>query len=443
MVIGGAAMFRKLEVGGIIGMVVMLTLGVPMGSVRVLAASTAGAGASQVLSLKAGLELAYQNSAKLKVVVQKTAIAGESVTQAEAAYRPAIDYQVSATNQESEPEQIYGGGISATQPLYTFGRLTNNLELARTQLDNARQDELKIKQELTYNVIEAYYKVWVAEQSLIVATNSLENMGRHYQQVKRFYETGNASKFELLRAEVQWESLRPAVIKAQNEIALAKLSVATLIGWPQETAFTVSFDPESLPLPEEIKNVSGAIVNEAYQNRPEMRQIQIAAVAAHLKTALAEAEYRPKLGLKGEYNRAGTEFQPFDWEPTWSLTLAVTGNLYNGSATRSKVNASRQEEAINTLQETALRDQIRLEVEQALQNQKESLETIKSNRFNMELARESLRLSQARFDAGMGTTVDIMDAQLDLDKALNGYYQGIYSYLTANAKLDLVTGRSR
>jgi outer membrane protein len=317
------------------------------------------------------------------------------------------------------------------------------MKLARIGLEDARQDELKIKQELTYNVTEAYYKVWAAEQSLIVATNSLENMGRHYQQVKRFYETGNASRFELLRAEVQWESLRPAVIKAQNEIALAKLSLATLIGRPQETAFTISFAPDGLQFPEELKNVPGAVVNEAYQNRPEMKQIQIAAVAVQVRTALAEAEYRPTLGLTGEYSRTGTEFQPLDWEPTWSLTLAITGNFYNGSATRSKVNVSRRKEAINALEETALRDQIRLEVEQALQNQKESLETIKSNRFNMELARESLRLSQARFDAGMGTTVEIMDAQLDLDKALNGYYQGIYSFMTANAQINLVTGRTR
>lgn len=435
-------MFRKLEVGGIIGIVAMVTLFVTMGGMRVMAAPSAEAGTSQVLTLEAGLELAFQNSSKLKVAAQKTAIAGESVTQAEAAYRPKVDYQVSATNQESDPEQIFSGGISATQPLYSFGRLKNRLKLAKTQLENARQDESRIRQELSYNVTEAYYKVWVAEQSLIVATNSLENMGHHYQQMKRFYETGNTSKFELLRAQVQWESLRPAVIKAQNEIALAKLSLATLIGLPQETAFTISFVPESLQLPREIKDVSGAIVNEAYQNRPEMKQIQIAAATAQIKTALAEAEYRPQLGLRGEYNRTGTESQPLDWEPTWSLSLAVTGNLYNASATRSKVNASRKEEAINREQEAALRDQIRLEVEQALQNRKESLETIKSNRFNMELAQESLRLSQARFDAGMGTTVDIMDAQLDLDKALNGYYQGIYSYLLANARIDLVTGRT-
>jgi outer membrane protein TolC len=135
------------------------------------------------------------------------------------------------------------------------------------------------------------------------------------------------------------------------------------------------------------------------------------------------------------------DFEPGDWEKTWNLTLSLTGNLFDGFATASKVAAAKDNQKIMKNQELLLRDAVRIEVEKGLLELNENLESIRANQSQIDLSKEKLRMTQARFDAGMATTIDISDSQLDLDTALNGYYESIKNYLTALAKLDVTLGR--
>jgi len=124
----------------------------------------------------------------------------------------------------------------------------------------------------------------------------------------------------------------------------------------------------------------------------------------------------------------------------WSVTISVGGKLYDRKID-AKIEQAKNKEDVSAIQETDLRDQIRLEAEQSLQNLTVSIETTRANQASIDLAREALRMTEIRVDNGMATTMDIMDAQLALDQALTGYYQGVVSYLTAEAKLDLVSGK--
>ena len=127
------------------------------------------------------------------------------------------------------------------QPIYTFGRLSAASKLAQAQLSLAIETERKTKQTLTYEVTDTYYGLWLAEKALQIAKNSYANIGRHYQQVKRFYEVGTASKYDLLRAQVQWENLKPNVLKAENQVAFARLALATQTGLPKDRLFCSKF----------------------------------------------------------------------------------------------------------------------------------------------------------------------------------------------------------
>ncbi|HBE78640.1 MAG TPA: hypothetical protein DDW65_12820, partial [Firmicutes bacterium] len=84
---------------------------------------------------------------------------------------------------------------------------------------------------------------------------------------------------------------------------------------------------------------------------------------------------------------------------------------------------------------------IRLDVQQGIQDLSADLETIAASQASIDLSKENLRLTQSRFNAGMSTTMDIMDAELALDKASNTYYTNISAYLTSQAKLDLSVGK--
>lgn len=408
----------------------------------------------EILSLDRCLEMASNNSQQIKAAAKEVEIAKAGVKEVTGGFWPKLDYSIIALKAE-EPIYPYpispynlstdysGASVSLTQPLYLGGKLTSGVKLAKGQLNMALENERKTKQQLTFQVKQAFYQVWLAERMLKVAQSSYDNLEHHVEQIASFYQEGTVSKFELLRAKVQRDSLKPQLIAAQNGLKLAKLSMAVLIGFPKEQPYSVEYDSDKLQLPEEFKSVMEQVLESAYQNRPEMRQIKQVEAMHQYQMKLAESGYKPNVALIGQYQGGSLDYTPSNWNNSkyWTLTLSITGNLFDGFSTPAKVSGAKENVELTTIQESGLRDQIRLDIEQSVQSIQESLEVIQANQSNINLAKESLELTQARFTEGMATTMDIIDSQLAMDQALNGYYRGIAFYLTAEAKLDLASGK--
>jgi outer membrane protein len=449
---------------GLLMMVIVLVVSWP-----VLAAEPIGSpqGAAETISLEKCLELAMKNSRQLQQAAENVKIAQAGVEEASGGFYPSIGYQVGYQNNpnalpmyipigknsigpnlyaisnwmEVSTDHGISASISLTQPLYTGGKLTNALKLAQIKLVSAEEDQRKARQQLNYNVKEAYYRFWLAEKILDVAQEAYDNMGRHYQRVTNLNKAGTASAFDLLQAKVQWDNQKPQLIKAKNGLILARLNLATLIGLEQSQEFKVEYNPSNLRLPETVDLTLQTLLDEAYQKRPELRQVQQLTEIARVNEQMAKAGYLPSVALSYKYSDQGADLSSSNWMSTWTLSLSLSGMLFDGWATQARVTAAAENLNLARIREGSLKDQIRLETQQALQSLEESLETIRANQSNLELAKEALKQIQVRFMAGVATTTEITDAQLALEQTLNGYYQGVSSYLTGLAKLDLIGGR--
>jgi outer membrane protein TolC len=406
------------------------------------------------ISLDRCLELAMQNSKQLQQAAESVKIAQMGVQEASGGFWPTIGYKYGYLNLSPlDPINAkmlkamqgigYSGSVSLNQPLYTGGKLTSALVLAKIKLDSALEDQRKAKQQLIYNVKEAYYRFWLAEKFLDVAENTYDNMGRHYQKVTNLNKAGTASSFDLLQAKVQWDNQKPQVIKAKNGLALAWLNLGTLIGVEQNQVHKVVYDPSALQLPEKVEVTLQSLLDEAYQNRPEIHQIQELSELANANEKLAKAGYKPMITLSCNYALQGSDQVTLQSPAANSMTvsLTLTGIIFDGFATKARVTSAEENIKLAQIKENSLKDQIRLESAQALQSLEESLETIRANQGNLQLSQEALKQVQIRFTAGVATTSDITDTQLALEQTLNGYYQGVFFYLTGLAKLDLIAGR--
>jgi outer membrane protein TolC len=438
------------------GVIILIAAAVFISCGTVLAAENADDPAVELLTLKNCLDLAYVNNQAVKLAAQNIAAAKAAVHEAEGTFWPLGTYELGYQNADRgevisycydlgeirTPAQGFGLKLKLTQPLYTGGKLTANLEIAKLKLAATLEDERKTKQELACRIKESFYGVWLAEQSVKVAQDSYANLDRHVQQVRTLRKVGTGSTFDVLQAEVQRDRIKPLMIKAANQLALAKLNLATLIGIAKDRRFNVDFAVEQLPIPEQNNLAIGAALEEACQNRPEIRQM---AQLAQIKKALlkiAEAGYKPDIAVSVNYKHEGEDlFNADKSEKTWNLTFGLSGVFFDRFGTKARVDQAKiGMESVKT-QEAGLRDLIRLEIEQSYQGVSESLETIRANRASIGLAKEALRMTQIRFEAGLATTMDVSDAQTAFDQALNGYYEGIYSYITATARFDLVTGQ--
>ncbi|HEX3044744.1 MAG TPA: TolC family protein [Bacillota bacterium] len=442
-----------------LGLALLLTTFLFLSDLTMVQAADATQTTPQTLSLDQALELAQKNSAQLKAAAQSVKIAEDSLQEAKAGLLPTVGYSFAVNKNDPalmtgvkpappptflEPisvDQQYIGAVSANEVLYSGGKIQMGVKLAELKLASAREDERKAKQQLIFNVKDAYYRLWAAEKMFIMTQSSYQNMEDHYQQVDKLFRAGSASKFDLLRTQTQCESFKPQLIQAQSSLTLVRLSLASIIGMDPTQLFTVAVDPDQLKLPERVQLVEADLLNLAYQNRPEIRQIAQAAEMAKCSSELAAAGFKPTVNLSTKYSAMGTDFNLSQWTPQWTLTLSVSGNIYDGSATPARMANAKDNVELTALREQGLRDSIRFDIEQTCQNLQQSLDTIQANQSLIDLSKETLKLTQNRFDSGIATIMDIADAQLALDKTQGAYYQGIASYLSALAKLDLVTGK--
>jgi outer membrane protein TolC len=234
------------------------------------------------------------------------------------------------------------------------------------------------------------------------------------------------------RAEVDVANARVDLIRARNAERLARVALNTAMGIEADTPTQVQDNLVREPIT--IDRM--AVRAEALDKRPEHRQ-------ARLRVAVAEATERqtfrnffPDITAGGTYGAARA-----DMNEIWELNLALTWTLFDGGG-----RIARWREAKANLEAAGARVKaseldITREVEQAVYSVLEAEERIDAAQVAVNSAQENFRLAQGRFDAGVGTILELTDAQLALTVAQNQETQALADYRIALYRLDRARGR--
>ncbi|MFQ6109193.1 MAG: TolC family protein [Candidatus Aminicenantales bacterium] len=332
----------------------------------------------------------------------------------------------------------YQFSLSFSLPLFTSGRLTSNFKQAKYNLLSTEEAARQSTHLTVYNTKKAFYGVLLGREFVKVAEEAVEVAEKHYRNVKNLYEVGMASKFDLLRSEVELANLKPQLIRARNSLNIAELGLKTLLGLdlsqPIELEGNLRFEPYEPDLEE--------CLAKALQNRPELSQIRYQEQMAGEMVKLARAANLPSLAVAGTYNFWADQFnfQKDNWQSYYTINLVLTVPLFNGFAASAKVAQSRAMIRELELTRKGLEEAIRFEVRQAILNLKEARESLLSQGKNVEQAQESLRIAELNFSEGLATTLDVSSAQAALTQAKTNYSQALYDYVVSLAELDRAMG---
>lgn len=411
-------------------------------------ADAAGTGVTgeqpEALTLEKCIELAFENSKGLQITSKQVAAKKAALKQALAGFGPTVKYNYSVSESEKDSIEIESndGSLSVEQPLYMGGMLTARYQMAKLDYEKALEDERSAKQQTIYAVKQCFYGIWLAEQRLQITQASYDYMGRLYQQTKRFYDVGTKSKFDLLTAQTEWEKRKPDLIEAQNDVVKAKLKLANIIGLPQEKSFNVQDELSQYQLPEKSNLTLQVLLDEAFQHNPDMLNALKDIEIAENTVKLARAGYKPTIAASAQKSKRDTDPSSPDLkEDRVTIGVNLSGVLFDSFKTQSAVSEAKKGLEAQKIAESKKRDDIRLNVQEALLDVETSLEKAKANQASSNLAKEKFRMTQARYEAGMATTMDISEDQIMADEALIGYYKGIQDYIIALAKLDVTLGR--
>lgn len=332
----------------------------------------------------------------------------------------------------------YQFSLSLSVPLYTSGRLFSGFRQAKYNLLSTEETVKQSRDEMVFNVKRAFYGYLLGKKFAEVAEEAVKLAEKHLNNVKSLYNAGLASKFDLLRSEVQLANLKPQLIKARNSLNVTELSLKSLLGLDLSQPIEVKGDLVYEPIELDLE----ASLEKARFNRPEINQLKYQRKMAGEMLKLARASNLPTLSVSGTYNfwADSFSFKKDIWQSFYVVNLVLTLPIFNGFATSAQVGQSKA--LIRELEFTqrGLIEGIKLEVRQAILNLHEAKESLFSQEKNVEQAQESVRIAELNFSEGLATTLDVSSAQVALIQAKTNYAQALYDYVMSLAKLDKAMG---
>jgi len=320
--------------------------------------------------------------------------------------------------------------LSLSQILFDFGK--NFTEAARKLADFALEDTELQRQLVTQTVKESYTNINFAVRLIQVNQQAVERAELNLRSARGFFEVGTRPKSDVARAEVDVANAKVDLIRARNAERLARVALATAMGLPATTPLQIQDNLIYQP----ITMDRARLAEDALRQRPEYRQARLNAEANDARLRRSFRDFFPDIVGGGFYGAARA-----DMNEIWELNLSLNWTLYDGGNRIARYREARANLDAAQARVKASELDISREVEQSINNVIEADERIQAAQVAVASAQENFRLAQGRFDAGVGTILELTDAQLALTQAQNTEAQALADYRIALARLDRAVGR--
>jgi outer membrane protein len=247
-------------------------------------------------------------------------------------------------------KNTYNVGISAQQPLFTWGKILNAYSLSKISYEAEKQGLESVKQQVIFDTTKAFYGVLLTDQLVRVTQMAVDQVQAHTKTAQDLVDAGMATDFDLLRAKVQLANIKSQLIKMQNLLKLSKDAFKNTVGMKLDADITLNGEFTYKPIELDLNK----LLDLAEKNRPEIIQLGLQEKVGEKVVSLAKAGNKPNLALAYNYgytSYADTMDKVFtrdQWNNTWSVTLALSVPIFDGLATRSRVKQAKS--AVNQIQ---------------------------------------------------------------------------------------------
>jgi outer membrane protein len=405
------------------------------------AAATDLAGKS--LSLDECIGIGLQTNPAMEISTQNRLAAQEKVEEAKGGYYPTFKASSSYTYTTPADEKMgvspdnYDTRLALRQPLYDGGATDNLVRGVRQNIKAQDYEVARTRLEIILAVKSAYYEVLKRRNLLEVARSSRADAEKHLEQARGLYAEGVSPRADVIKVEVLVSNAGLEVIRAENALLQARASLAAAMGLPASTDFAIT-PAEAIPSALAVLPPLDATISQARTGRPELRGITARITAAQTNIRQIESGFYPNLSLDAAVGQQESTYPPTDKK--WSVGLTLGIPVFERLTTLSK--KSQAVAALNALKGTELQTMrgVELEVQQAWLALKEALERRQVTGKTRERAEEDLRVSEGRYQEGVGNILDVLDAQAALTQAKINEVVASYDIATATARLDRATG---
>jgi len=294
------------------------------------------------------------------------------------------------------------------------------------------------------NVKTQFYQVIVNRELIVVQEESVNLLESQLKDQQNRFEAGTVPRFNVLQAQVQLYNQIPQLIAARNAYRISVLQLAKTLGLdfnpargnaaPLRAVGHITYIPRKIDLL--------AAIEEGKRNRPFLKQARANVLNAIEQVHVAIGSWLPTVNTNGGGEWLSSEFNSSfgDVSKGWLTTVTGSWPIWDSGMAWGKI---KQQRALLSESEITYDDDVRqveLEIQQAVSNLAQNQESIQATEKNLETAAEAVRLAKARLDAGAGTQLDVLNAQVQLTTAQSTNLQALFGYNSSLAELNRVTG---
>lgn len=353
---------------------------------------------------------------------------------------PVSFYPMSATRIQypawTETYDVYRHQLLLIQPLYAGGRIANTVRLAKHGEAAVGHAADATRQQLTVEVTTAYFNVLQTRNLADVAGQGVGDLEAHLRNVRNHYDAGTVALSDVLQTDVRLANARNNLIKAQNLHQLARYKLNKTVGLSLHNAAALTDDLDYQPYRPTVDDSVAAALGK----RPEMAQARLRLAMAEDKLRIARGGQMPTVALVATETRQDTMPSSSKNSTSWLVGVNVQFNVFDNGLTRAEIKQAESEIAGAREQLRLVEDKITLEVCQAYLNVQEALGRIDNNKVAVKQSETDYELAQEKYENGVGTNLDVMDAELAKTQARTNYIQALYDYRIGRAQLDKAMG---
>lgn len=380
---------------------------------------------------------AKENDPQFRAAEASVKSAGEFIQQSNANFRPSVDVGAginwNAETTPTAPADTSGRfNLGVTQSLYNYG---NNV--VSDQNENfLSQSETNLKaeeQNLMVRISDRYFDVLSAADNLTFARAEKDAIGRQLEQTKQRFDVGLVAITDVHEAQARYDSSVAETISAENAQDSALESLRELTGtYPEVLNGLKSNAPLIMPEPSDIE----AWTSMALQQNLSIISSRFAVAQARDNIRLQRAGYHPTVNLTGSYSDDDDSKTPSNT----SVSLNLAYNLYGGGRTGSKVRQAQHNltEALENLEK--IKRESQSQVRQAYLDVIAGISRVKALKQAVISSESAMSASEAGFEVGTRTTVDVLLARQALFSARRNFSQAKYDYITDTLRLKRAAG---
>lgn len=424
----------------------------PAGVAAAEKAAAAAPASPQVLRLEEAIRISLDNQPKIQAASGKVGSQKAVLGQQLSAYYPTItesnSYRSSTSSGSGDSVNArardrFNGQATMTMTLYNFGKREGTVQSARDSLDATQYDYRTTINDVVLSVKQAYFSYLQAAALVKVREETVKGRELLVRQARAFYEVGTRPRIDVARAEANLYSAQADLIAAQNAVKVAWTVLKNAMGTP---------DLPERPLAEELAaSVLSMTLEEAkaaaFTARPELHSLEAQRKSQDQKIAAARRGHLPDVLFTGSYGRTGSSPssftshpETFPLQPFWTAQVSLNIPIFDGFNTTYKVEEAVKNYYTIKAQEETQKQLVALDVEQSYLKLLEARERIKATEAGEKAAKENLDLANGRYQVGVGSIIEVTDAQTLYTSAVTDRIRSLYDYKISEAQLARAVG---